>query len=211
MGCALEKEHRDLPASFYRSETVIYSIQQLDTMKTHLIQLAYMEASRSPDPSTQVGAVVAAHWETRLGIGTLALSAGHNHFPQGVPEEYWHDREKKYAHVIHAEASAILRLLGGHQLASPPMMHSKVLYGTWACCKQCALTIIESGVIEKLVVDRAPLDLNSSWRDQILESYDLLEANGIAVEMIYYDGPRYGIRFGGKVWEDGCQSTLQSS
>lgn len=100
-------------------------------------------AKFSRDPSTKVGAVV---HDKQFGV----ISAGWNRFPQGVPEEWWEDREKKYQAVIHAE---VVALIGASRLAA-----GATLTVTAHPCKECAKLIIGFG-IKCVVCPPGP------WRD----------------------------------------------
>lgn len=61
---------------------------------------SYNEALKSPDPSTQNGAVLIG----RLASMNWPIGYGCNNFPEGVDEKYWYgEKEDKYARVCHAE------------------------------------------------------------------------------------------------------------
>jgi dCMP deaminase len=99
-------------------------------------------AKYSRDPSTKVGAVV----HDRVGV----VGVGWNRFPKGVPADWWHDRDKKYQAVVHAEAAA---LISAGRLAA-----GSTLTVTAHPCKECAKLIIGFG-IKCVVCPPGP------WRD----------------------------------------------
>ncbi len=103
------------------------------------MKIAYVIAERSPDPSTQAGAVVVNDKNVLVGVG-------YNGWPRGIEiDELPWDREgdfmnTKYAYVCHGEENAIYNA------------NSKVdgcrLYCTLFPCNECAKTIIQNGIKE---------------------------------------------------------------
>lgn len=130
----------------------------------HLFREAQRIAKMSPDPSTKVGAVIT--------VGPQPIMAAYNQFPPGVPEEWWHDRSKKYNAVIHAEAGAIL---GADRLPPGAMMVC-----TAHPCKECAKLIIAAGI-------RVVMCPPGPWRDDpaVIETVriaaELFEACGVTM------------------------------
>lgn len=99
----------------------------------YFLELARTAATRSKDPSTQVGCVVVRKDKTVAGMG-------YNGFPPGVrdsPERY-EDREIKYAMVVHAEANAIIN--------SREDLAGATIYCTLLPCSDCGGMIIRSGI-----------------------------------------------------------------
>lgn len=93
--------------------------------------LCEINARKSKDPSTQVGAVVVRPDNT-------IASMGWNGFPRGVADVY-EDREHKLLRTVHAELNAILNArepLHGYTLYVMPL-HP---------CANCAAAIIQSGI-----------------------------------------------------------------
>ncbi|HRX63811.1 MAG TPA: dCMP deaminase family protein [Candidatus Absconditabacterales bacterium] len=106
----------------------------------YFMGVAMLSAQRSKDPSTQVGACIVNDKNRIVGIG-------YNGFPTGCDDDKfpW-EREggfcdTKYAHVVHAEANAILNS-GGWDL------HGCRLYVALFPCNECAKLIIQSGIKE---------------------------------------------------------------
>ena len=133
------------------------------------MQLAEHIASWSKDPSTKVGAVIVDH---RHRI----LSLGFNGYPQYIPDDDLHDREKKYAKIIHAEMNAILfaqRELSGCIIYVWPM----------APCSQCASAIIQSG-IECVVTRKATPEQYERWGDKIKLTEEMFESANVTLEYI---------------------------
>ena len=125
---------------------------------------AHHVASRSPDPSTKVGAIVYT--------SGLVVSTGWNDFPRGVPEEWWGDRERKYQAVIHAEVAA---LAGAGHLAS-----GATLVVTHHPCRECAKAIVAAG-IRCVVCPPGP------WRDDpavvetVRQARELMDLCGVEI------------------------------
>jgi dCMP deaminase len=111
------------------------------------MRVAVSAKQGSPDPSTKVGAVVYRPSDLRE---FEVISGGCNHFPTGTPIEWWTDREKKYAHVIHAEAAALF--------AAGRATRGAAIAVTSHPCVSCATLIVEAG-IRRAVFPARP------WRD----------------------------------------------
>lgn len=163
---------------------------------------AYQNAVRSPDPSTQNGAVLIT------GTGNQpAFAHGWNRIPKGVEQNY-SDREFKYANITHAEAAVIFQAarVGYATLDS-------TLVCPWAPCVPCARDILDAGVA-KLVVhgprmgliapEGAPLmDRRANWGPNVEEALELLRGY---CDVIVVDEPiprAPSIRIGGKEWNPG--------
>jgi dCMP deaminase len=102
---------------------------------TYFFEMAKHTATRSKDPSTQVGAII-------IDKDKWILSTGYNGFAPGVHEDdkRW-SRPEKYKRVIHAEMNSIAAAArAGH---STKGAH---LYVTHYPCLMCARLIIASGI-----------------------------------------------------------------
>lgn len=100
----------------------------------------------SKDPSTQVGAVAVR--DKRI------LSTGYNGFPTSVEDDYaiYNNRKEKYKRIVHAEMNVIYNA-GLHGIS----LKDSTLY-IWGLpvCSQCALGIIQSGIIRIVAVNVKP-------------------------------------------------------
>jgi len=107
--------------------------------KDEFMLQAIVASWRSPDPNTQVGAVV-------VDSNNCIVGTGYNGFPRGVQINSlpW-DRDKtdplenKYAYVVHAEKNAI-------QNSKGLVTYRSDLYVTMHPCNNCAIDIIQAGI-----------------------------------------------------------------
>jgi dCMP deaminase len=102
------------------------------TWNQYFMNIAYIVASRSPDPDTQVGCVI-------VDKDRRIVSTGYNGTPPGYPhlEEDW-TRPNKYKMVTHAEINALL--------FSRTDLNNCSLYTTLQPCCDCIKAIAASGI-----------------------------------------------------------------
>ncbi len=133
------------------------------------MELAKHIASWSKDPSTQVGAVI-------IDRNHRIVSVGFNGYPQHIPDDDLHDRERKIAKIIHGEMNAILfsqRSLEGCEIFVWPM----------APCSQCASAIIQSG-IERVITRIGTKEQYERWGDKIKLTEEMFISANISLEYI---------------------------
>lgn len=154
--------------------------------------MAYREATKSPDPSTQNGAVIPVDFE-----GKEYVIKAHNTFPEGVevtPERL--ERPLKYEYIEHAERSAVyVAAREGLRLERSTM------YVPWAACSNCARAIIRSGISRVVTHQRMLDETPKRWKESIKEAMTMLKEAGVRVVMIpgELNGPV--IRFNGEEWK----------
>lgn len=103
------------------------------------MRMARLIAERSPDPSTQAGAVIVNEKNVVVGVGYNGLPRGID--PSTIPwEREGEFEETKYPYVCHAEENAIYN-------ANSSTTGCK-LYCTLFPCNECAKTIIQNGIKE---------------------------------------------------------------
>jgi dCMP deaminase len=152
---------------------------------------AYRIAGSSPDPSTQVGAVIV---HPTMG----ALSHGCNTLPEGLREcNKVLQTDDKYHYIEHAERNAILSCF---QAKYSPK--DSTMYATWACCPDCARAIIASG-INKVVSHKEMYDRYTGESKKLVDiGIEMLEKANI--EVILWSGDvskgRIKIKTSGKIW-----------
>lgn len=112
-------------------------MRQVDSWMTYFKALALQVATRSKDPSTQVGAVL-------VNEHSDIVSTGYNGFPPRVEDtvERW-QRPLKYEFVVHAEMNAIARAARFGKTTD-----NTTLYCTHFPCANCAKAVIAAGVKE---------------------------------------------------------------
>jgi dCMP deaminase len=132
---------------------------------------AKFEATRSKDPSTQVGAVI-----VRPDLTTA--SKGYNGLPRGVNDskDRLTDRNLKYPMTVHAELNAIT--------TSKEALDGYTIYTSLPPCASCAGAIIQSG-IRRVVTIKPSQDKIDRWGT----SFTLMELmfQEARVELNFYD------------------------
>lgn len=151
---------------------------------TRLLMLeAARAAQKSPDPSTQNGAVLTTRHGPITDIPHPKPYISHcNTFPEGVRiTEERLERPLKYNYIEHAERNVILQAAReGVPTAGATM------YVLWAACSDCARAIIQAG-IRKIVVSQKMMDgTPAHWKDSIKHAFVMFEEADIEVE--YFDG-----------------------
>ena len=165
------------------------------TQQQQLLYRAYEVATRSPDPSTQVGALVL---NTELAI----IGEEYNHFPHklAVTDKRLNDRFLKYKYTGHAEWHAIIA--AQRKAGVFDFVEHTLLVCPWACCTECAKYIIETGVTHVLAHRQAHERTvkNSAWHHDIAEAHQQICEARIHLEM--FDGLVGGppVRFLGDLW-----------
>lgn len=179
-----------------------------------LLRKAYEEATKSPDPSTQNGALIVDVVRSEIGCGWHKIMASdHTRFPHGVlsTPEHWKDRGIKYRRSHHAERSVLGTARRLHGL---PHLNGFVMVCPWAACTVCAQEIIEEGItllvthkqahergkeVERLALLSGKTD-RMVWSPEITEAFTMLRE--ARVEIIEYDGKVDGppVLHGGEFW-----------
>lgn len=138
-----------------------------------LLRLAYRDALRSPDPSSQNGAFLAA------GGTPLVDTFACNEFPPGVrytPERM--ERPLKYDIINHAERGAIYSA-AAHGICTTGL----TMVAAWAACSQCAQAIISAGI--GTLVTHVPADVeHDAWNQSIALAMDMLREARIEVRVV---------------------------
>lgn len=143
----------------------------------HWMRVAHEEAMKSPDQSTQVGAVV-------LDIYGNFLGSGQNRFTDGMIEngpktlEELLIRPTKYTFVSHGERNSLYDAV---QRGSGADIHTLVC--PWSACAECAKTIVQIGV-RRLV--RAPFSGDAGWvvpafAESVVAGDEMLRAGGVEI------------------------------
>lgn len=150
--------------------------------------MAYKEATNSPDPSTQNGAVIVSY------SGTMSDC---NRFPDmvKVPSERL-ERPLKYQFIEHAERNAIYKCA-----KFGVSCQGATMYVPWFACSDCARAIIQAGISHVVGHQRMADDTPEHWKESIANAMTMLTEAGVKMTMIdgVLDGPK--ILFNGKWWK----------
>lgn len=149
--------------------------------------VAYNAATKSPDLSTQNGAIIVAQ-------DNIVLQAC-NEFPRNVKMKAERmERPLKYSFTEHAERGAVF------QAAKYGVsVQGCTMYACWAACDDCARAIIQSG-IAKVVTHKDTMDMTPEhWKDSIKIAFEMFEESGVVVEFISGKIGAPPIRFNGKI------------
>ena len=127
---------------------------------------AFMEASFSKDPNTQIGAVI-------VTLHNVPLGRGYN----GPPPQYndsdmdW-SRPAKYKNIIHAEINAIKH-------SDPNKLSGATIYVTSKPCACCMLAIVTAGITKVIYFKLKTTEAGSMLQDaKIFEDADEIAQNG---------------------------------
>lgn len=136
----------------------------------HWMLKAGIEAVKSPDPSSQNGAVL-------VFDQTIWIGSGHNDFPPGIKStpERWNDRPTKYGLVLHAEVAAIVSTIRNGWAYH---VKGSTLYAVWGCCTECAKIILAYGV-SRVVILRD--DHSEHWLTEREAGLSMLQEGGVEI------------------------------
>ena len=156
-----------------------------------VLKRAAQYATKSPDPSTQNGAILVA------SLGRLQISYGWNDFPPLVGKhDYRWERPIKYNFVEHAERNAIFRAV---RCGENP--YGSTLYALWAACADCARAIVLCG-IETLVRAKIPVDGSyERWAESCKVGDRIMIESGVTIKEVDMAGLiDFDIRRDGEPW-----------
>lgn len=139
------------------------------------MRVALIAAARSPDPSTQNGAVLIDR-QGKVVWGTQAC----NEFPAGVQylDERW-ERPAKYGWIEHAERNCVYHAA---RLGIPTAGLTMVC--PWAACSDCARAIAQAGIVRLVTLKPWDGDTNPRWADSISQAMTILDEAAVQVEYI---------------------------
>ena len=148
---------------------------------------AYTEARKSPDPSTQVGAL--------LRVGNTDVLA-HNHIAHGFVHDEMNLYGEKSILIEHAERSAIFQAARAGVSST-----GATLFAPWASCVECARAITTAGVTTLVRHEEAMMRTPERWQPSIDIADQVLRSGG--VEIIEWSGTvgAQPIRFNGMAWK----------
>lgn len=159
-------------------------------MSYHLsyLRLAYIEAEKSPDPSTQNGAIL-------VNDEGIVVAKGHNTFCKGVsitPERL--ERPLKYEYIEHAERNAIYD-------AAREGVKTKglVMYVPWFACADCGRAILNTGVSKVYGHMLPEHENNPRWKESIARAIEMFDEAGLEYEYVQGKIGSVSIRMNGDI------------
>jgi dCMP deaminase len=136
----------------------------------YLLNVARAVATKSKDPSTQVGALIVD------GLRTIRAT-GYNGFPRRVKDDArLADRETKLRLIAHAEANAICTAA-----RVGVRLEGCSLYSTLHPCSRCAVLIIQAGIGEVVVPTYAE---PPRWAEDFALSLAMFDEAGVALRRV---------------------------
>jgi dCMP deaminase len=179
------------------AKTMVGAIQKVSKRENYLpwddyfMNIAYLSAMRSKDPSTQVGACI-------VNPDKRILAIGYNGFPRGISDDSfpWARKSEdpldtKYPYVCHAEMNAIMN-------KNSESLKNCDIYVTLFPCNECAKLIIQSGMKRVMYACDKYSHLMASKASKRM-------FDAVGVEYIYCDTTSLV-----KAEETGTQATLTS-
>ena len=139
----------------------------MTTWDDYFMLLARAAATKSKDPSTQVGAVI-------VGENNAVVGIGYNGPPRGTDDAATlKDRETRLLRTLHAEANAIMFARG----------RGTALYTTMHPCAHCAALIIQAG-IKRVVCPSVPPDFEERWWRSLHEARSMFKESCVTLEAV---------------------------
>ena len=136
-----------------------------------LMKLAYQEAAKSPDDSTQVGTLVFRP------LSQMVVGRGTNRFPPGTDiATMLKDKDLKYANIIHSEDNA-LRDAGKYAIDSD-------LIVTWCTCIGCMEKAADAGIRRVYCHAQCVERTREDWRPSLNKAVAYAKERGIEVKLI---------------------------
>jgi len=138
------------------------------TWDDYYMALTYIIASRSKDPSTQVGAIIVNKDNRPLGIG-------YNGTPQSIPDrEINWERPDKYVFIDHAEINAM-----DHAEIGYNTLNDCTIYVSGMPCPNCTRRIIAKK-IKRVVYGKTPIKMLDE--NTIKDTSELIRVSSIYFE-----------------------------
>ena len=164
------------------------------------MRLAYESATKSPDPSTQNGAVLMDMRFDNVNLDdnrNNVFVTSCNTFPYGVedkPERLV--RPMKYSYIEHAERNALYA--GANKRMC---LDQCTLFVPWFACADCARAIIQMGVRHVVGHNKMFEDTPDHWKDSIEAAFNMFDEAGVKTELLEGPVPHApDILFNEKLW-----------
>jgi dCMP deaminase len=153
--------------------------QSVPDWDRYFIEICRVVATRSKDPSTQIGCVI-------VGPAHEIRSTGYNSLPRGirddVPERF--ERPTKYLWIEHAERNAIYNAA---RCGTP--LEGCSLYAEFMPCMDCARAIVQAGIREVILdADRVRSYSSQHYDEQFKTARELLAEGGVTLRAVSMAG-----------------------
>jgi dCMP deaminase len=130
----------------------------------YYLEICKVVATRSKDPNTQIGCVIA-------GPAREIRSTGYNSFPRGirddVPERL--ERPAKYLWIEHAERNAICNAARAGTATEGCTLYVEIMP-----CMDCARAVVQAGIREVVVSASRMAQYSSDYYDQHFKLVEVL-------------------------------------
>ena len=139
-------------------------MRQIPGWDEYYLDICKAVATRSKDPHTQVGCIIA-------GAAHEIRSTGYNSLPRGirddVPERL--ERPTKYLWMEHAERNAICNAA---RVGTP--LQGCTLYVELMPCMDCGRAIVQAGIIEVVISSERMREYTSQYYDEHFRTVEVL-------------------------------------
>lgn len=134
------------------------------------LQMAYLCAEMSKDPSSKVGAVAVR--------AKRVLATGFNGFPAGMADDArLHDREAKYPRIVHAEQN----IIAWAARTGISLDRASLYVSPFHPCGDCAKLIAQAGISEVVVTAG---EVPARWRENFTLANATLSESGVSVRTV---------------------------
>lgn len=152
------------------------------------LRYAYQLASQSPDPSTQVGAIIVTN--------EFGPFCGWNHLTPGMKLDLTLiKRSFKYKVMEHAERDAIFKATKAGR-----SLEGAIMYCPWAACCDCARAIVLSGIKEVVCHGNALEKTPERWQEDIRLTKEIFKKAGVKYTWWYGKLGECKNLFDGEIW-----------
>lgn len=141
----------------------------------YYLNICKVTATRSKDPDTQVGCVIA-------GPAHEIRSTGYNSFPRGIRDDVAErfQRPTKYLWMEHAERNAILNAA---RVGTP--LEGCSLYVELMPCMDCGRAIVQAGIREVVISNRRMSEYSSDFYHEHFRLVEtLFQEAGVTVRWV---------------------------
>lgn len=159
-----------------------------EQLKT-LFYFSLLEAKKSPDTSTQNGAVLIFEPDNSI-LEPRIFARGYNRPPHKIKIQDKHlARPQKYFYFEHAERNVIFDAVrkGISTVGS-------IMICPWFSCADCARAIVEAGIKTVIGLERKDNMSNEKWNESIIVGNEILDDCNVERQYINFGDYKFGIQ-----------------